>query len=127
MRKQQTVALSSREAEYQGLAAAAQEVFFLQHFFSDLQHPQLQPTSFGEGNESATKLSINSVFHKRSKHIDVKQHFFRGAVQKDDFNILHVPTQKMAADIFTKGRCAAKLTEHRENIMDRLNPNSSRV
>ena len=40
VRKQQTVALSSCEAEYQGLAAAAQEVLFLRQLICDLQHPQ---------------------------------------------------------------------------------------
>ena len=71
VRKQQTVALSNCEAEYQGLAAAAQEVFFHRQKLCDLQ----QPTSLDEDNQSAIKLSTNLVFDKRSKHIDVKQHF----------------------------------------------------
>ena len=46
------------------------------------------------------------------------------AVQKNEMNILYVPTQKMAADIFTKGLCEQKFREHRESIMGRLHPNS---
>ena len=56
------------------------------------------------------------MFRKRSKHINVKQHFLRQAVQKDKITILHVPTQKMAADNFTKGLCGAKINNHFENI-----------
>ena len=62
VRKQQTVALSSCEAEYQGLAAAAQEVLFLRQLLDDLHYPQNQPTDLGEDNQSAIKLSTNAVF-----------------------------------------------------------------
>ena len=92
MRKQQTVAFSSCEADYQSLGAAGQEVLFLRQIICVLQHPQQQPTSLGEDNQSDIKLSTNPAFHKRSKHIDVKQHFLRDAMQKDEINILHVPT-----------------------------------
>ena len=88
MRKQQTVALSSCESEYQCLAAAAQEKLFFPQSICDLQHP----TSLGEDNQRTFKLSTNPVLHKRSKHIDVKQHFLRDTVQKNDINILHLPT-----------------------------------
>ena len=116
------VGLSSSEAEYQGLVPAAQEALFFRDFLCDLQQPQQQPTSLGEDNQSAIKLSTNPVFYKRSKQIDLKQRFLRLAVQKDEINISHEPNQKMAADTFTKGVCEAKITEHCENIMGRLNP-----
>ena len=67
------------------------------------------------------------MFHKRSKNTDVRQNFVRDAEQKIHINILHVRTQKLATDIFTKGLCDAGFTEHRENIMGTLNPNSCRV
>ena len=76
------VALSSCEGEYQGIAAAAQEVSFLRQLLLDLQHPQQQPTSVGEDYHSAIKLSTNPVFHKRSKHIDVKQNFLEMQCKK---------------------------------------------
>ena len=57
----------------------------------------------------------------------MERHFLREAVQKHEINIIHVPTQKMAADIFTIGLCEAKFTEHRGYNMGRLNPNPGRV
>ena len=81
---QQTVMFSSCEAEYQGVATAAQEVLFVRQLCCDLQHPQQQPISLGEDNQSVIKLSNNPVFPKRSKHRDVKQHFPRDALQKDE-------------------------------------------
>ena len=81
MRKEHTVALSSSEAEYQGLAAAAWKIIFLRQILCDLKHPQQQPTSLGEDNQSAIELSTNPVFHKRWKHIDMKQHILKDAAQ----------------------------------------------
>ena len=97
---------------------------FLRQLLAHLQYPQNQPTDLRESNQSAIKLSTNPVFHKRSKHIDVQQHFLRDAVLKSEINIRYVPTQKMAEDIFTKGLCELEFKEHRENIMGRLHPNS---
>ena len=114
MRKQQTVKLSGSEAEYQGLAAATQEVLILQNLICDLEYPQQQPKSLGEDNQSTFKLPTNPVFHKISKHTDMKQRFLRDAMQKVEINILHVPIYKMTADISTKGLCGSKFTEHRE-------------
>ena len=84
---------------YQGPAAAAQEILFFEHLLCGLQHQQQQPTSLGEDNQSAMKLSTNPVFHKGSKHIDVKQHFLRYAVQKDE--TLHMCQPKKWQAIFS--------------------------
>ena len=123
VRKQQPVALSNCQAEYQGLAAAAREEVPLRQLLADLHYPQNHICVLGEDNQSAIKLSTHPVFHKRSKHIDVKQRFLRDAVQVIEIKIRYVPTQKMAGDIFTKRLCELKFKEHRENIMGRLHPN----
>ena len=49
---QQKVALSSWEAEYQGVAAAVQEANFLQSFLCEMGYKQSQPTIIGEDNGS---------------------------------------------------------------------------
>ena len=97
---------------------------FLRQLLAHVHYPQNQPTDLREGNQSAIKLSTNIVFHKKLKHIDVTQHFLRDAVLKNEKNIRYVPTQKMAADIFTVGLCELEFKEHRENIMGRIHPNS---
>ena len=73
--KQQTVVWSSCEAEYQGLAAAVQEVIFFQSLSKEMGYPRNKPTAIGEDNQSAIKNATNELFHKRSKHIDTKNHF----------------------------------------------------
>ena len=85
-KKQQTVALSSCEAEYQGLAAAVQEATFLRSLLCEMGYQQMQATVIGEDNQSCIKLATSPVMHKRSKHIDMKCHFIREKSMTTQFN-----------------------------------------
>ena len=83
VRKQQTVALSSREVEHQVLAATAQEVlFFRDKYYLICSIHKSSQHHFLEKNHIVIKLSTNPVFHRRSEHIDVKQYCLEDAVQK---------------------------------------------
>ena len=53
-------------------------------------------------NESATKIANNPVQHSKTKHIEIRHHFLRDHVVKEDIDIIHVNTEKQLADIFTK-------------------------
>ena len=61
VRKQQTVAFSSSEAEYQGLAAAAQEILFLRQLSQDLFCEQ-ELAALNESNCESYLSQKNSVF-----------------------------------------------------------------
>ena len=77
IKKQAAVALSSSEAECQGMAAAVQEALYLKQFLEDFGIQQKNPIAIGEDNQSCIKLCQNPAFHKRSKHIEKKIHFIR--------------------------------------------------
>jgi hypothetical protein len=53
-------------------------------------------------NESAIKIANNPVQHSRTKHIDIRHHFLRYHVSKEDIKIDGVSTDDQLADIFTK-------------------------
>jgi hypothetical protein len=53
-------------------------------------------------NESAVKIAINPVQHKRTKHIDIRHHFLRDHVSKGDIVMKSVRTDDQLVDIFTK-------------------------
>jgi hypothetical protein len=53
-------------------------------------------------NETATKITYNPCEHSRTKHIDIRHHFFRDHAIKGDIVISHVRTNKQLTDIFTK-------------------------
>jgi hypothetical protein len=100
---QATVALSSAEAEYMALCSATQEAIHLRQLVKDLGHAQDEATVIFEDNAGCIALSENPVFHKRSKHIDIKYHFIRERVASNEIKVQYVPTEDQLADLLTKG------------------------
>ena len=102
-KKQQTVALSTCEAEYTALAETIQEGKFLKQLCVDLGIIEVSKSILvNADNQGAIKLAKNPAFHKRSKHIDVKYHFIRSEVQQGTVSIRYIASEDNLADIFTK-------------------------
>ena len=101
VKKQATVSLSSSEAERQNMAAAVQETLYLKQLLEDFGIQQKYPIAIGEDNQSCIELCQNPVMHK-SNYIETKFHFIRDKTEDGTISIHYVPTDKMAADIFTK-------------------------
>jgi hypothetical protein len=53
-------------------------------------------------NKYAITMSKNSMFHSETKHINLKHHYIREAVEDEKIEIKHVKTGDQLADIFTK-------------------------
>ena len=53
-------------------------------------------------NESAVKIANNPVQHSRTKHIDIRHHFLRDHVARNDILLCGVRSEDQLADIFTK-------------------------
>ncbi|BES99741.1 Hydra magnipapillata [Nesidiocoris tenuis] len=101
-RKQRTVALSSVEAEYMALAEAAREATYLKNFLRNIGY-QTDSINVKCDSQGAKMLAENPVHHARSKHIDIKHHFVRQALEDGVLNISYLPTSEMPADVLTKG------------------------
>ena len=84
---QSTVALSTTEAEYMALAAAAQEVLFLRQLLSDFGFTQSHPTLMFEDNKSCISLATNPMTTAKTKHIDIRYHFVRDLATTKQINI----------------------------------------
>jgi len=107
-KKQPTVALSSTEAEYRGVAMAACEVAWFRKLLGDLGlHVDKQVVIYCD-NLSSIQLARNSVFHAWTKHIEVHYHFIREKVLASEIDFIYVSTEDQVADIFTKGLGAEK-------------------
>ena len=103
-RKQRTVALSSTEAEYMALSDGAKEAIYLRHLLNGItQEVSREPVIIHNDNQGSHKLARNPVFHSRTKHIDVRHHFIRGALEEGHIELEYMATEDMPADIFTKG------------------------
>ena len=101
-KKQATVALSTAEAEYVALAAAAQEAVWLRNVMKGLSE-KMPPTVIHEDNQSAIAIAKNPQFHSRTKHMDIKYHFVRELVDKGTIQLSYCETGNMLADVLTKG------------------------
>eukprot|EP00253_Pinus_taeda_P023629 PITA_23629 len=101
-RKQQSVALSSAEAEYMAASLASCEAISLRKMLFGLFGQPLRPLVIYCDNQSCIKLTENPVFHDRSKHIGIKYHFIRDYVQKGTVKLEYIPTDEQVAYILTK-------------------------
>eukprot|EP00253_Pinus_taeda_P029427 PITA_29427 len=101
-RKQQSVALSSAEAEYMAVSLPSCEAIWLRKMLFGLFGQALRPSVIYCDNQSCIKLTENLVFHDKSKHIEIKYHFIRDYVQKGVVKHENISTNEQVADIFTK-------------------------
>ena len=111
-KKQETVALSTTEAEYMAMARAVCEGIWLQRLLEELGHKIPKIIIFGD-NQSSIALSKNPQYHPRTKHIDIKHHFIREKVEEGSVEIKYISTEKMVADLLTKAHGRVK---HKELI-----------
>ena len=100
--KQQSIALSTTEAEYIEAAACCSQLLWLKQQLEDygIKLPQMEIKC---DNTSAINVSKNLVHHSRTKHIDVRHHFLCDHVEKGNVILTHVRTEDQVVDIFTKG------------------------
>ncbi|KAH8241720.1 hypothetical protein KR032_007137 [Drosophila birchii] len=109
-RKQRTVALSTTEAEYMAISDAAKEAVNLKLFLKETLGTQDVVVIFND-NQGAGELTRNPVFHNRTKHVDIRHHFIRELVENNEVVVKYIPTDKMRADVLTKGLCTTKHNE----------------
>ncbi|GAA0149774.1 oxidase [Lithospermum erythrorhizon] len=76
-KKQQTVPLSTCEAEYMAVAACTCQAIWLKYILSELYYSNEEPVTIYVDNKSSISLAKNPVSHSRSKHINIKYHFLR--------------------------------------------------
>jgi hypothetical protein len=100
---QPTVAQSSTEAELMAANFTAKEAAHLRQLCADFNTDFIEePTPICEDNQGAIALSLNPVFHERSKHIKVKYFYVRDCVQQGEIKLHYVRTTKQLADVLTK-------------------------
>jgi hypothetical protein len=100
--RQPVVAKSSAEAEYIALDPCVGEVVWLRQLLDDLGFHQEQPTSIYEDNTACIHLANNPQISKRTKHIDVRFHWIREKVNKNEITLKYCPTKSQLADMMTK-------------------------
>jgi len=108
-RLQQSVAQSTTEAEYVAIAECSKDIIWYQQLFAELNIKNEKPTTIFSDNQGAILLTKNSIFHKRTKHIDIRFHFIRELQNDGRIKVKYVPTKEQPADMLTKSLCSPSL------------------
>jgi hypothetical protein len=100
-KKQNSVALSTAEAEYIIAASCCAQILWMKATLKDFGI-KFNKVSLLCDNESVVKLTNNPVQHARTRHIDVRHYFIRDYQQKGNISIENIGTDDQLANIFTK-------------------------
>ena len=103
-RKQQSVALSTTEAELIAASEAAKDVVWISRVVAELNidgSNQAKPKLFID-NVGTIKLIHNPEFHRRTKHIEIRHYFVRERWEEGAVDVEHVSSEDQIADIMTK-------------------------
>jgi hypothetical protein len=115
--RQDSVALSTSEAEYMAASEGGKEVVYIRAILQDFGFTQHGPTDLFEDNLTAVVMSINPVRRKYSRHIDIRRHYVRELALAGLIKLIPLGTHDMVADVLTKSMAAPDLTRHREIMM----------
>ena len=128
-RQQPIVALSTTEVEYVGYTEAAKEAIWLRRLLAeiDMREPLNEtneteskwgqnPVTIQVDNQGGMDLAANPKHHDRTKHIDIRHHFIREAVEKGYVRLARVPSAEQTADILTKPLARPLFEEHRRKM-----------
>ena len=120
-KKQHVVTLSSCESEYRAVAQTATEIVWLKSLLCELgvSLHNTCPIVWCD-NTGAGLMTVNPVFHSRTKHIEIAVHFVREKVESKELEVRYVPTEFQIADVFTKPLTTSRF----EFLKNKLNINS---
>ena len=101
-KKQESVAQSSAEAEYISAATATSQAIWLRRILEDIGKKQEKATEIFCDNKSAIAMAKNPVYHSRTRHIAIKHHFIREAIEEGEIELNFCRSEEQIADILTK-------------------------
>ena len=110
------MARSIAEAEYVASCSASCEAVLLRKLLSDIFDVQLDATCIHCNNQSSVKLSENSVFHDKSKHIKIKYHYIRDMVQRGTVKLQYIVMDEQIDDVLTKPLARVKFEYFSEKL-----------
>ncbi|KAJ9536530.1 hypothetical protein OSB04_un000282 [Centaurea solstitialis] len=100
-KKQQCVSTSTAESEYVAAASCCSQVLWMQTQLRDYGFEYKKIPIYCD-SKSAIAISANPVQHSKTKHIDIRYHFLKDNVEKENIELYFVNTEYQLADLFTK-------------------------
>ncbi|KAL0745519.1 hypothetical protein Bca101_101979 [Brassica carinata] len=100
-KKQKVVSCSSAEAEYRAMLKLTNELVWIKGL-KHLEIEQATPMTMHCDNQAAIHIATNSVFHERTKHIEVDCHKVRQMIVLGVILPCYTRSEDQLADVFTK-------------------------
>jgi len=94
------------------MAAVTCELTWLRYLLKDLGVDHHRPTQLFYDNQAALHIATNSVYHERTKHIELDYYTVHEHIQNGETETTYVQTEKQVADIFTKPLGQADFHHH---------------
>jgi hypothetical protein len=110
---QKCIALSTTEAEYIAITEVSKELLWIKKFLQKLGFQQEKYVLYYD-SQSAIYLSKNSTFHSQSKHIDVRYHWIRDALEIKQFQLEKIHTNDNSSNMMMKALPMEKLVACKE-------------
>ena len=96
------MSLSSAEAEYRAMTGACCELTWLRYLIQDLRVLHPEPALLYYENKAALHIAANSIFHERTRHIEMDCHYIRDKIQNGSVATRFVNSTNQLADVLTK-------------------------
>ena len=91
-KKQSVVSQSSAESEYRAMTQSICEIMWLHQLLMEVSIETPVPAKLWCDNQVARHIASNSVFHERTKHIEIDCHFVHEKIQLDLISTGYVKT-----------------------------------
>jgi hypothetical protein len=104
-KQQLIIVLSSCEIEYMILSKTAKKAIWIREFLRELEFRSRNDDQFVlifAGNKNAIDLIINSLYHKRTKHIEMRWHWIRKMMNRKKITLRYLSISEMIADELIK-------------------------
>ena len=118
-RAKKVTAAASSESEYVALAEGVNELRFLRQVKGFLTPPiDDNSVTIREDNEGAIKMATNRFSSRHTRHVDVKHHTVRDAVDSGVVRAHYVKSGEQYADVLTKALDVNYFQTHARFLVD---------
>ena len=119
-KRQDIVALSSCESKYYVFFEIDKKAIWLRRLLIELRQISAESNLIWVDNQKVIVVVENSEFHRRMKHVDIKYHWVRQAIQNELITVEYIFTFLMIADDLIKSHDLKKFNRFL-NLIDMSN------
>ena len=125
-RFQDTIALSSTEAEFTAAAEAGKYILYVRSILNEIGIDQQQATTLYEDNQGALLMANAQQPTKRTRHMDIKTFALQEWCERDLIILHKIHTNHNWADSLTKAHGRTLFHRHMQHIMGSIIPEYSK-